>query len=123
MADAVFCGYGDIAVYREDHGDDIDEGTFVTLDRIASRMVDVLAGRAVDGCNPSVREAVHWQIWFMRRRGNVSACFDALPRKEAFGEYSIERSADGGHMTLFGMEVCPMMLSVLRVGGVISLWI
>ena len=68
---------------------------------------------------------MHWQIWFMRQRGSLSACFDALPLKESFGGYSIERSASGAeeHIRLFGLEVSPMMISVLRVGGVISLWL
>jgi len=61
----------------------------------------------------------------MRQRGSLGACFDTLPQKESFGGYSIERSAAGDveKIRLFGLEVSPMMISVLRVGGVISLWI
>ena len=125
MADTVVSGYGALAVYRSDYEDDIDEASFARYDRIASRMIDALAGRTVDAGNPAVQEAAHWQIWFMRQRGSVKACMESLPKKERFAEYSIERasSEDRGGVTLFGMEVGPMMLSVLRVGGVISLWI
>ncbi|MBE6657122.1 MAG: hypothetical protein E7604_01630 [Ruminococcaceae bacterium] len=118
-------GYGDYETYVADHEDMIPPGEFARYDRIASCMVDFLAGRAVDAGNGAVREAVHWQIWFMRQRGSLGACFDTLPQKESFGGYSIERSAagDGEKIRLFGLEVSPMMISVLRVGGVISLWI
>ena len=127
MADmtAAASGYGDYETYVAEHEDMISLRDFVRYDRIASCMVDVLAGRAVDVKNSAVREAVHWQIWYMRQHGSPQACFDALPLKESFGGYSIERSAtaEGEKIRLFGMEVCPMMISVLRMGGVISLWI
>lgn len=118
-------GYGDRAVYIADHEDDISEAEFARYDRIASCMVDFLAGRAVDANNSAVQEAVHWQIWFMRQKGSLGACFDERPLKERFGGYSIERRAQGKDegISLFGCEVCPMMISVLRVGGVISLWV
>lgn len=117
--------YGDYDTYVADHEDEISEEEFARYDRIASCMVDFLAGRAVDAGNSAVREAVHWQIWFMRQRGSVAACFDDKPLRESFGGYSIARSARGqdGKITLFGCEVCPMMISVLRVEGVISLWL
>ena len=122
---AAMSGYGDYEVYVAEHEDAISESEFARYDRIASCMVDFLAGRAVDAKNAAVREAVHWQIWFMRQRGSLEACFDTLPIKESFGGYSIERSAsgEGEKIRLFGLEVSPMMISVLRVGGVISLWI
>lgn len=125
MMTAVMSGYGDYETYVAEHEDTVSEQEFARYDRIASCMVDFLAGRAVDAKNMAVREAVHWQIWFMRQRGSLEACFDTLPLKESFGGYSIERSAsdDGEKIRLFGLEVCPMMISVLRVGGVISLWI
>lgn len=115
--------YGDYDTYVADHEDTMPEAEFARYNRIASCMVDFLAGRAVDANNSAVREAVHWQIWFMRQRGSVAACFDERPLRESFGGYSIERSAGGQEekITLFGCEVCPMMISVLRVGGVISL--
>ena len=118
-------GYGDYRTYVAEHEDMISEEDFARYDRIASCMVDFLAGRAVDVRNSAVREAVHWQIWFMRQRGSLSACFDERPLKESFGGYSIERSASDKDekISLFGMEVCPMMISVLRVGGVMSLWL
>ena len=118
-------GYGDYDTYVADHEDEISERDFARYNRIASCMVDFLAGRAVDAANGTVQEAVHWQIWFMRQKGSVSACFDDRPIKESFGGYSIERSAAGldDKLSLFGCEVCPMMISVLRVGGVISLWV
>lgn len=118
-------GYGDRETYVADHEDDIAEADFARYNRIASCMVDFLAGRTVDAANSAVREAVHWQIWFMRQRGGLSACFDDRPIRESFGGYSIERSANGQGkpLSLFGYEVCPMMISVLRVGGVISLWL
>ena len=118
-------GYGDYESYVAEYEDMISQREFVRYDRIASCMVDFLAGRAVDAKNSAVREAVHWQIRFMRQRGSLEACFDTLPIKESFGGYSIERSAaEGGErIRLFGLEVSPMMISVLRVGGVISLWI
>lgn len=127
MADmtAVKSGYGDYAAYVAEHEDNISEAEFARYDRVASCMVDFLAGRAVDANNSAVREAVHWQIWFMRQKGALSACFDERPIRESFGGYSIERSAKGKDekLSLFGCEVCPMMISVLRVGGVISLWL
>lgn len=118
-------GYGDYDTYVADHEDPISARDFARYNRIASCMADFLAGRAVDAGNSAVREAVHWQIWFMRQRGSLASCFDPLPHKEQFGGYSIERSAQGKDETvkLFGCEVCPMMISVLRVGGVISLWL
>ena len=125
MTAAEKSGYGDYETYVADHEDMIPLKEFARYNRIASSMVDFLAGRAVDAGNGAVQEAVHWQIRFMRQRGSLDACFDTLPLKESFGGYSIERSAAGEDekIWLFGMEVCPMMISVLRVGGVISLWI
>lgn len=121
----VVSGYGDRAVYMADFEDDISVSDFARYSRIASCMVDFLAGRAVDAANGAVQEAVHWQIWFIRQRGSVAACMDERPIRESFGGYSVERAAagDDGHLRLFGMEVCPMTVSVLRRGGVISLWI
>lgn len=118
-------GYGDYEVYVAEHEDSIEPGEFARYDRIASCMVDFLAGRAADTKNSAVREAVHWQIRFMRQRGSLQACFDPPPLKESFGGYSIERSVsdEGERIRLFGLEVSPMMISVLRMGGVISLWI
>ena len=118
-------GYGDFGTYVAEFEDMISVQEFARYNRIASCMVDFLAGRAVDANNTTVREAVHWQIWFMRQKPSLQACFDELPLKESFGGYSIERSAAGkdDNLKLFGMEVCPMMISVLRVGGVISLWV
>ena len=123
--EAAKSGYGDYEIYVAEHEDEMEPGEFARYDRIASCMVDFLAGRAVDVKNSAVREAVHWQIWFMRRRGSLQACFDPLPHKESFGGYSIERSVseEGERIRLFGLEVSPMMISVLRMGGVISLWI
>ncbi len=116
-------GYGCYSVYCEDHEDLPDTATFARYNRIASCMVDFLCGRAVDAENLCVREAVHWQIWFMRQKGSVKACFAGEPTRETFGGYTVERDTAGAPLRLFGMEVCPMMLSVLRCGGVLSCWI
>ena len=117
-------GYGDYQVYQDDHDDAVDRAIFDRYNRIASCMVDFLAGRGVDPDNYYVREAVHWQIWFMRQKGSVQACFSDKPIKESFADYSVQRSTDtDGKLRLFGMEVCPMVLQLLRAGGVTSNWL
>ena len=125
MAEEHISGYGVLETYQADHADAIDAAAFDRYNRIASCMVDFLAGRSVDGDSFYVREAVHWQIWFMRQKGSVQACFTVPPKKEAFAEYSVERAetAEDGTVRLFGMEVCPMLLQLLRLGGVMSYWI
>ncbi len=120
---AAISGYGCYEDYVSVHEDAISRFDFDRYNRIASCMADFLAGRLVDGENYYVREAVHWQIWFIRQRGSVQACFSAAPKKESFAGYTIERGEDDGKIRLFGMEVCPMMLQILKCGGVISTWI
>lgn len=116
-------GYGDLTVYADEHGDFPEQAEFDRLNRIASCMADFLAGRGLDPVSYLVREAVHWQIWFMRRKGSIEACFSAAPRKESFADYSVERDKNDGTVRLFGMEVCPMMLQILKTGGVITSWV
>lgn len=116
-------GYGVYEIYCADHGDMPDAETFEQYNRIASRMVDFLAGRGVDGSSDSVREAVHWQIWLMRQRGSVKACFTREPVRETFAGYTVERGSDGENPRLFGVEISPMMIGILRQGGVISCWV
>ena len=115
-------GYGKYLVYCDEHGDLPEQSEFDRLNRIASCMVDFLAGRGVDAGNYYVREAVHWQIWFMRQKGSLAACFSAPPKKESFADYSVERSDDGG-IRLFGLAVCPMTVQILITAGIISNWL
>lgn len=116
-------GYGAYESYCVDHGDVPDAATFDRYNRIASCMVDFLCGRGVDAENYYVREAVHWQIWFMRQRGSIQACFSGEPIRETFGGYTVERRDDDGKLRLFGMEVSPIMMQLLRCGGLLSMWV
>ncbi len=116
-------GYGVYEIYCADHEDTPDEGTFARYNRIASCMVDFLCGRAVNGGERCVREAVHWQIWYMRQKGSVAACFGDTVTRESFAGYTVERSQAQDRYRLFGMEVSPMLISVLRCGGVLSCWV
>lgn len=122
---AQMSGYGVYEIYCADHGDMPDAETFEQYNRIASRMVDFLAGRGVAGGSGSdyVREAVHWQIRLMRQQGSVEACFTKAPVRESFAGYTVERGSDGDKTRLFGIEVSPMMIGLLRQGGVISCWV
>ena len=118
--------YGDAEVYRAEFDDAVEDAVFARYNRIASCMADMLMGHSAGSAAACVQEAVHWQIWFMRgRSGGAQACFDGLPAKESFAGYSIERRADrdGTHLMLAGMEICPMMVSVLRQGGMLSCWV
>ena len=116
-------GYGVYADYQSDHEDILTEQEFARFNRVASCMVDYLAGRGVDGENPYVREAVHWQIWFMRQKGSLAACFQRKPHKERFAEYTVELDRDSGNRIVCGIELCPMTLSMLRGGGIVSDWL
>ena len=88
-----------------------------------SRRAVLGMGRHVE---ETLREAVHWQIRFMRLRGTPEQSLQTRPTRESFGGYTVERrgdGADGGRMTVDGIEVCPMTLSVLRTGGVMRAWV
>lgn len=116
-------GYGDYDVYCTDHADTPDTATFARYNRIASCMVDFLCGRGVRGDTRCVREAVHWQIRHMREKGSVEACFSGTVTRESFAGYTVARQANGGIPRLFGMELSPVALSILRAGGVLSYWV
>lgn len=121
---------GDRETYIAEFEDAISADDFVRYERIAARTVTALVGRAVLGMGRHVegtlREAVHWQIRFMRLRGTPEQSLQTRPIRESFGGYTVERrgdGADGGRMTVDGIEVCPMTLSVLRTGGVMRAWV
>ena len=121
---------GDRETYIAEFEDAISVDDFVRYERIAARTVIALVGRAVLGmgrhAEETLREAVHWQIRFMRLRGTPEQSLQTRPTRESFGGYTVERrgdGADGGRMTVDGIEVCPMTLSVLRTGGVMRAWV
>ncbi len=121
---------GDRETYIAEFEDAISADDFVRYERIAARTVTALVGRAALGAGRHVeetlREAVHWQIRFMRLRGTPEQSLQTRPTRESFGGYTVERrgdGADGGRMTVDGIEVCPMTLSVLRTGGVMRAWV
>ena len=120
---------GDRETYIAEFEDAISADDFVRYERIAARTVTALVGRAVLGAGrhaeETLREAVHWQIRFMRLRGTPEQSLQTRPTRESFGGYTVERrdGADGGRMTVDGIEVCPMTLSVLRTGGVMRAWV
>ena len=117
-------GYGDYDVYCADFEDAPAEEVFAKYNRIASSIVDFLCGRLPDAENSCIREAVHWQIHHMRGRGSVEACFAGTPVRESFGGYTVERAASApGQLRLFGMEVSPVTVQILRAGGMMCSWI
>ncbi len=116
-------GYVTYEEYVETWEDEMPRADFERLNRIASSMVDALAARFVDGNDYHVQDAVLWQIWFMRQKGSLAACFEQKPLKESFADYAIERQRAGEVVRLFGVELCPMAVELLRVGGVITTWI
>ncbi len=116
-------GYGDYEGYMADHGDALERAEFDRYNRIASCIVDFLAGRALSGESAYVRQAVHWQIRYMREKGSLAACFASEPVRESFAGYTVERRREDGGLRVFGMPVCPAALQLLRVGGIVSYWI
>lgn len=116
-------GYVSYEAYVETWEDEMPRADFDRLNRIASSMVDALASRFVDKNDYHVKDAVLWQIWFMRQKGSLAACFEKKPLKESFADYAIERQREGKTVRLFGVELCPVMVELLRVGGVITTWI
>jgi hypothetical protein len=116
-------GYLSYEEYYATWEDEMPMHDFERLNRMASSMVDCLASRFVDGNDHHVKDAVSWQIWFMRQKGSLSACFEKKPLRESFADYAIERSGEGGIVRLLGVELCPMTLQLLRAGGVVTTWI
>lgn len=126
---------GDYETYVAEFEDALTPAAFARYASAASRTVCALVGRAVlgmasdhhTGVLQTLREAVHWQIRFMRLRGTPEQSLQSLPSKESFGGYTVERRGEdrdgGGRVTVDGMEVCPMTLSVLRTGGVMRIWV
>lgn len=128
MTEKTALRFGDLETYTEAFGDTPTAAAFARYDSIASCAVASLVGRAAYGAagcvRDTLREAVHWQIRFMRLQGDAEQFLRTLPEKESFGGYTVERGGkDGASVTVNGIVLCPMTLSVLRTGGVISSWL